>query len=209
MPPPTLPNPTDIEPRRRTRTYDKATGITAYLGQLVEYVVSPFVTSVDTGDLKPTLASIAPEGWLILDGSQFDTAAHPDLFALLGGDTLPDFRGRFPVGVGGAVALLQTGGQASQSLTVANLPAHTHGVNDPGHAHGVIDPSHAHQAAVVAPASGTNGPDDGVALGATGPAATGITISNSQTGISIQQTGAGVPIDTTPPYIGINWMVKT
>jgi len=37
-----------------------------------------------------------------------------------------------------------TGGIDTVTLTVDQLPAHSHGVNDPGHSHGVNDPGHAH-----------------------------------------------------------------
>ena len=38
--------------------------------------------------------------WLYCDGSQYDTSQYPELYALIGTDTLPDFRERELVGVG-------------------------------------------------------------------------------------------------------------
>lgn len=38
--------------------------------------------------------------WLFCDGSQYDTSEYPELYALIGTDTLPDFRERELVGVG-------------------------------------------------------------------------------------------------------------
>lgn len=36
------------------------------------------------------------------------------------------------------------GGNPAETLTVAQIPAHNHGVNDPGHAHGASQPAHSH-----------------------------------------------------------------
>lgn len=76
-----------------------------------------------------TAASVAPPGWLIADGSTFDTARYAALSAALGGaSTLPDMRDRFPMGAGATYALLATGGGTALSLSIANLPAHAHSI---------------------------------------------------------------------------------
>ena len=97
---------------------------------------------------------------MLCDGSSQSTATYPALFAAIGytyggsGATfnLPDLRGRVIAGVdnmGGTAAnrltsggsgitgttLGATGGAQSHTLTVAQMPAHSHTVNDPGHAH--------------------------------------------------------------------------
>jgi hypothetical protein len=40
----------------------------------------------------------APPGYLICDGSPFNTATYPALFAILGSGNTPDFRGKFARG---------------------------------------------------------------------------------------------------------------
>jgi microcystin-dependent protein len=74
-----------------------------------------------------SIASI-PAGWHLCDG----TAGTPNL------------RDKFIVGAGSAYAVGATGGAATYSLTVNQLPAHGHGVTDPSHAHAVYDPTHTH-----------------------------------------------------------------
>lgn len=61
----------------------------------------------------------------------------------------PDLRNKFVVGAGSGVApstyaVGATGGSASTTLAIANLPVHAHGVTDPGHTHVVNDPTHVH-----------------------------------------------------------------
>ena len=39
-----------------------------------------------------------PTGYLLCDGSTYSSVTYPDLFAVLGTTTLPDFRGKFARG---------------------------------------------------------------------------------------------------------------
>lgn len=87
-------------------------------------------------------AAAPPAGWLDCDGSTVLIAAYPALAAVIGttfggdGETtvgLPDLRGRNPVGVGTGDAadattwtLAQKRGTEGHTLTIAQMPAHTH-----------------------------------------------------------------------------------
>lgn len=64
----------------------------------------------------------APSGWLVCDGSTFSATDYPKLATVLGSTTLPDFRDRFPIGVG-ANALGATGGAATHTHSTPN---HSH-----------------------------------------------------------------------------------
>jgi len=86
------------------------------------------------------------------------------------------------------------------AISIAQMPSHTHGVNDPQHAHGYNDPGHFHttgiptwssggsNAGFVGPGSGGSGADQFFASSAAG---TGIGIDAAFTGISNQTTGGG------------------
>ncbi|MBP2230994.1 microcystin-dependent protein [Azospirillum agricola] len=82
----------------------------------------------------------APRGTLLCAGQILSTRQYQALFALLGGTYggdhfntfgIPDLQGRAPVGTGTAtwsnLPTGQAGGDASVTLSQANLPAHTHG----------------------------------------------------------------------------------
>ncbi|EGV42667.1 phage tail protein [Bizionia argentinensis JUB59] len=85
----------------------------------------------------------APVGWAKCEGQLLAISSNSALFSLLGtnyggdGQTtfgLPDLRGRVPMHYGNgpglsAYAQGQSGGSESNTLTVANLPAHNHQVN--------------------------------------------------------------------------------
>lgn len=154
-----------------------------------------------------------PLGWKLCDGSVVN-----DSSSSLNGLTSPDLRNRF---VRGAVGDLRTtsvaGGADTVSLSVAQLPPHSHGVTDPGHAHSITDPGHSHRAYHDTPNTGTvaiitnggeavnrNNTDD---FG-TAPATTGITINSATTGISIQNTGGGQPVTILPSYVGLVYIMR-
>ena len=92
----------------------------------------------NAGQIKMWPTNTPPPGWLILNGSTFSASTYPDLFALLGSTTLPDFRQRFPLGVAAAgtgSTLLGTGGTIDHLHT---QPTHVH--TSAGHIHAVDPP---------------------------------------------------------------------
>lgn len=67
-----------------------------------------------------------PAGWLACDGSSFDPDTYPELAALLGATTLPNFADRFPMGAGSKF-VRTTGGSSTVNLDMGHIPAHQHG----------------------------------------------------------------------------------
>ena len=79
-----------------------------------------------------------PKGWAFCNGQLMPINQNQALFALLGttfgGDgrvnfALPDLRGRAPIHVGSGHTLGERGGEQAHTLTIAELPTHTHVLN--------------------------------------------------------------------------------
>lgn len=88
------------------------------------------------GEIFAFAGTFAPRGFLKAEGQLLPIAMNTALFSLLGtqygGDgrtnfALPDLRGRAPVGASAANPVGTQQGAVSRTLTIANLPAHTHG----------------------------------------------------------------------------------
>lgn len=100
------------------------------------------------GEIRFVGFTFAPRGWANCDGQLMSIAQNPDLYAVLGtkfggnGVTtfaLPDLRGRSPLDDGQGVglsmrALGDVGGAEAHTLTVGEMPLHSHAVNDHTHA---------------------------------------------------------------------------
>ena len=82
--------------------------------------------------------SFAPKGWAQCNGQLLPINQNQALFSLLGttfgGDGrvnfgLPDLRGRTPLHVGSAFTLGARGGEQAHTLSISELPTHTHVLN--------------------------------------------------------------------------------
>lgn len=80
----------------------------------------------------------APKGWAMCNGQLMPINQNQALFSLLGttfgGDgrvnfALPDLRARTPIHVGGGFTLGERGGEQAHTLSISEIPTHTHVVN--------------------------------------------------------------------------------
>jgi microcystin-dependent protein len=87
------------------------------------------------GEIRMFAGNFAPAGWMFCDGSLQPISENETLFNLIGttygGDgqstfALPDMRSRVPIHWGNGFTLAETGGVEEVTLTVAQIPAHTH-----------------------------------------------------------------------------------
>ena len=139
---------------------------------------------VPIGTIQMWPTSSPPTGWLICNGSSFSSSTYPDLANVLGGTTLPNFSGRFPLGSGNSGTagatnhnLKSTGGEETHTLTINEMPSHSHGVT-------YADRSK--------DGNGNNVSD----LGSSGKTET------------TSSTGGGAAHNNMPPFYTINFIIK-
>jgi microcystin-dependent protein len=174
--------------------------------------------SFPSGMLMPYAASGTPSGWLTCDGSAVSRSTYSALFTAIGttwgagnGSTtfnVPDLQDRVVIGTSPgslsgnrptARTLAQTGGEETHVLSVAELPAHNHGINDPGHFHLSPDSSYFLTANGSSVSSGS-GPGGDAGNTCTSTATTGITTNNA---------GSGTAHNTMQPFAVVQWLIKT
>jgi microcystin-dependent protein len=87
------------------------------------------------GEIRMFAGNFAPAGWMFCEGQLLPISENETLFNLIGttygGDgqstfALPDLRGRLPLHQGNGFILAETGGVEEVTLTVSQIPAHTH-----------------------------------------------------------------------------------
>lgn len=87
------------------------------------------------GEIRMFGGNFAPAGWMFCEGQLLPITENETLFQLIGttygGDgqstfALPDLRGRIPVHQGNGFVLAETGGVEEVTLTLQQIPAHTH-----------------------------------------------------------------------------------
>jgi len=110
---------------------DRATATAPPLGS------DPFI-----GEVMWVPYNFAPRGWALCDGQILAISQNTALFSLIGttygGDgrttfALPDLRGRMPMHAGSGPGLStrrlgEKGGAETVTMTIAQMPAHTHGL---------------------------------------------------------------------------------
>lgn len=163
--------------------------------------------------MDPTIAVItmfagnfAPQGWAFCHGQLLPISQNTALFSILGTTYggnglntfgLPDFRGRMPVGFGGTVSLGETAGTPTVTLTINEMPAHTHVVTS-----AAIPVSEA-------PGSSTNpnGNVFGVQNNATFTSPTNATGQQGGITATIATAGNSQPFNTMMPFIAVNYII--
>ena len=87
------------------------------------------------GEIRMFGGNFAPAGWMFCEGQLLPISEYETLFNLIGttygGDgqstfALPDLRGRVPIHFGNGFTLAETGGAETVTLTVPQMPAHSH-----------------------------------------------------------------------------------
>jgi microcystin-dependent protein len=160
---------------------------------VIEERVIIMAVPIGTVLIWPGAASAIPDGYVLCDGRTFPNTTYPQLFSIIGqsyggtGSTysVPRLIGRVPIGldplgttVPAASARGVTGGAATHTLTVAEIPAHAHAVPN---------------------LSGGGGTQNLQTTNTSVPNRTPATTST---------TGGGAAHNNMPPYLVVNYMIK-
>lgn len=87
------------------------------------------------GEIRMFAGNFAPAGWMFCSGQLLPISENETLFQLIGttygGDgqstfALPDLQSRVPIHQGNGIILAETGGAEEITLTVQQIPIHTH-----------------------------------------------------------------------------------
>lgn len=87
------------------------------------------------GEIRMFAGNFAPAGWMFCGGQLLPISENETLFQLIGttygGDgqstfALPNLQSRIPIHQGNGFALAESGGAESVTLTINQIPAHTH-----------------------------------------------------------------------------------
>ncbi len=156
------------------------------------------------GEIRMFAGNFAPTGWALCNGDTLSISQNVALFSILGttyggnGVTnfrVPDLRGRVPVGMGQGTGLTarpegETGGEETHTLSLTEMPAHTH-------------------AALVDTSVGANDRPAGgfPARNGAGIPQYGAVSSGQLSSTAIGSAGGGQPHNNMQPYLVINYII--
>jgi len=149
------------------------------------------------GDIKLVSFGFPPRGWATCSGQLLPINQYQAVFSLLGttyggnGTTnfaLPDLRARIPLHAGGQFEQGQQGGEATHTLTVSEIPAHTH-------------------AAIGVSTAGTVSQPSGQLLAGSVQAAYGTGADLGMSPLAARPAGNSQPHPNMPPFLGMNFII--
>lgn len=164
------------------------------------------------GAIKMFIGDWAPQGYMLCDGRLLQIRNYTALFAVIGnryggnGTTdfaLPDLRGRVPLGFGAGPGLSPrnlgaAGGKESETLTIAQMPAHSHTLNG------------------LSGGTESNTPKDNFLPEYANTAVKFYAIKDKPTDTylplnaqSIAPAGQGTPVEKMQPFLAVNFIICT
>lgn len=167
--------------------------------------------------IKLFAGSFTPQGYMDCNGALLSISQYSALYSLLGtmygGNgtatfALPDLRSRIPVGIGTGTGLTtydqgQTGGSETNTLTVNNLPNHTHSA--------VLNVN-ASQSDASLPVTGASIAMPGTASGRSFTPTLGFNsdtpnIALNTSSVQVGATGNAVAVNNIQPFLGLRYII--
>lgn len=150
------------------------------------------------GEIRMFGGNFEPSGWMFCGGQLLAIADYSTLFNLIGttygGDgqttfALPDLRSRVPIHFGNGFTLAQTGGVESVTLTVQQIPLHTH-------------------QAMASSIGGSDSPNGNVWATAIGTKPYGPDPANTTMNANTLLPAGGQPHDNIIPYLAVSYILS-
>ena len=154
------------------------------------------------GEIRMFAGSFNPVGWEFCDGQLMPISENEALFQLIGttyggdGETtfaLPNLQSRVPIHQGNGFILAETGGAEEITLTIAQIPAHTHAMLGSSNTGTSTAPTGNVLAATTAATL--------TAYGADAPTTT-------LNPVSVSPVGGSQPHTNVQPYLTINYIIS-
>ena len=151
------------------------------------------------GEIRMFGGNFAPAGWMFCEGQLLPISEYETLFNLIGttygGDGqqtfgLPDLRGRLPIHQGNGFVLAETGGVESVTLTVGQIPSHSHALLASNATPNSASPAGAFPAKPVASIYNAGTLPSNMAVG------------------NILPTGGNQPHDNFQPYLCVSFIIS-
>lgn len=174
------------------------------------------IITPEVGFIKPYITTNPPDNTIPCDGGTYNRVEYPLLYGvidsvfIIDADTFntPNLQGAFIVGAGtlggSTYSLGDTGGEQETTLTIAQMPTHSHVADAPT----VIDPSHSHAYTGAIPIPVLEGavpaPSAIPSPLVTAPALTGISVLAP----NINNEGGGLAHNNLPPYGVVKYCVQ-
>ena len=152
------------------------------------------VGSAETGEIRIWAGAAAdiPDGYLLCDGSAVSRTQYTALYQTIGdtygaGDgsttfNLPDLRDAFPMGASTTSPIGTTGGEAAHTLIIDELPRHNHPI--------VLTQAQAASGNFICSNNGQGA-------------------ANTPQASLSQYVGSDKPHNNLPPFVAINFIIKT
>jgi phage tail collar len=190
-----------------TNLETKVAGQPAEILKQVQTIAQGIRDAIDKAIPVGTIAMFGaekdPEGWLRCDGRLVQRSAYPKLFAVIGtayGSSsgndfrIPDIRERSVVGTGTKYRVGDRGGNATVTLSIAQMPEHTHEIGEQGNASSRFQARTANQDIGIGTSGYTYLTSTGTSSGDRSPVAV--------------SAGGSQPVDLRDPYIGLPYIIK-
>lgn len=173
------------------------------------------------GEIRWFAPNFAPKNWAYCNGQLLPISQNSALFSILGttygGDgrttfALPDFRGRVAVGTGTGpglptIDLGEVQGAETTTITVANMPTHTHTAAAKVTATTAIGTKNApidgYPSIAMGRDSTTGNPVQVNMYGTTG----GSQGAPNQVHVTVGNSGAGMPLNNIQPSLGMHYII--